>query len=1431
MEVEELCNNLQTSGTFSGQLRQISTTLISRLFSLKMPGGFNLASARSYLADRWGLLAGRQDAVLLRASAVQPAARLASKADAEAFLDKVVEQYAKDISLNLAPSSSKPVAVTTVSSAVSDGSRVSVTVRGKELASITKNQEAWQRAKLETLSRHLKVDLRAGERAYGNLQKECEDLRRQLDILTSELGEVFVTGIQPLWSSTKVRRFDSYWNWALQDMLKVFYDVLLGHSSPNDDEVMNRSILIANRSNPRLLRAMRYMLAQSWAGKGRRIEEAKTALSRLVEICHETSSTSLKSFTSYTDIFSRAPKTFLDKQGRINYHEVSRSTFEGLPVFHLKTKGANQNWHGDERLSEMYHGLVDQLLRCGVSFKDKNILLTGASPGSIGAEVLRGLLSSGGRVIVTTSSYSSDVVRYYQQMYMDNGAKDSELIVIPFNQASQRDLDALAQYIYDPKSGLGWDLDHIVPFAAISEAGREVDGIDSKSELSHRIMLTNVLRLLGVIKKQKQDREYESRPAQVILPLSPNHGAFGGDGLYAESKISLETLFEKWHSESWAPYLSICGAAIGWTRGTGLMTGNDIVAAGIEKLGVRTFAQPEMAFYILVLMSKHIAVECDNGPIYADLTGGLNSISNLKPALTAIRHEINEAKSIHEAIANEEAFDKAMITGHQEASWAKDNIKPQPNIRFDFAKLPDYEAEVKPLALQLEDMVDLDRVVVVTGFSELGPWGNSRTRWEMEAFGKLSLEGCIEMAWIMGLIKNYDGQLSGNDYHGWVDAKTLKPINAADIKTTYESQILKHTGIRLIEGASDKRQLLQEIIVEEDLPPFSVPKEMAEQFHREHEDRVDIYGAESDEEMSVRFRKGAVLMLPKALEAGRRVVGQIPKGWDPRTYGIPEEIIAQVDPVTLYALITTVEALLASGITDPYELYKYIHISDIGNCIGSGFGGAQSLKKVFLTRYLDKPVQNDVLAECFINTTPAWINMLLLSSAGPIRTSVGACATSIESLETGVETIVSGRAKMCLVGGFDDLDEAVSLEFANMKATANAEQEFEKGRPAHEMSRPTSSSRSGFVESQGSGVQVITSARLALDMGLPIYGVIALATTASDKIGRSVPAPGNGILTNASEKPANFPSPLLDIQYRRRRLKLRREEIKKCLDVELDLIEEELALLPGTNNFNDSSDLERLYNRREYVKREAVQLERATLDVFGNSFWKGNPHISPIRGALAVWGLTVDDIDIASFHGTSTRLNDINEAQVIQEQLSHLGRKRGNVVLGICQKYLTGHSKGAAGAWMLNGCLQVLNSGIVPGNRNADNIDAKLEESDLLVFPNRTIQTAGIKAFSLTSFGFGQKGAQAIGVHPRYLFATIKKDEYDSYKSKVAARYRTASRFFQNALATNTMFVAKNRAPYSDGQGSSILLNPEARVSLNPSNELLYMDDLVDKIM
>ncbi|KAB8239003.1 3-oxoacyl-synthase [Aspergillus alliaceus] len=1497
--------------TFNGQLGKQSSSLIARMVSSKMPGGFNITAVRKYLETRWGLGSGRQDGVLLLAITMEPPSRLGSDADAKAFLDNVTNKYAASAGVNL----SFPAAG---GDSGGGGGGGGMMMDPAAIDALTKDQRALFKQQLEAIARYLKIDLRAGDKAFITSQETQKALQAQIDLWQAEHGDFYASGIEPSFDPLKARVYDSSWNWARQDALSMYYDIIFGRLQVVDREIVSECIRIMNRSNPLLLDFMQYHIDNCPTERGETYQLAKELGQRLIENCREV----LDAAPIYKDVaIPTGPQTTIDARGNIGYKEVGRASarklehyvkqmaeggpiseysnrtkvqndlknvyklirgqhhfskssqlqfdalykdvllalsmdeneimsqengyakegrnglertttlpgkVETIPFLHLKKK-SEHGWGYNKKLTGIYLNVLETAAQAGLTFQGKNVLMTGAGAGSIGAEVLQGLISGGAKVLVTTSRFSREVTEYYQAMYARYGARGSQLVVVPFNQGSQQDVQALVDYIYDTKKGLGWDLDFVVPFAAIPENGREIDSIDSKSELAHRIMLTNLLRLLGSIKTQKQAHGFETRPAQVILPLSPNHGTFGNDGLYSESKLALETLFNRWYSENWSSYLTICGAVIGWTRGTGLMSGNNIVAEGVEKLGVRTFSQQEMAFNILGLMSPAVVNLCQSDPVWADLNGGLQFIPDLKGLMTKLRTDIMETSDVRQAIIKETAIENTVVNGEDSgALYEKVVAEPRANIKFEFPKLPDWDSDVKPINESLKGMVNLDKVVVVTGFAEVGPWGNSRTRWEMEAHGKFSLEGCVEMAWIMGLIKHHNGPLKGKAYSGWVDAKTGDPVDDKDIKPKYEKFILEHTGIRLIEpelfdGYDPKqKRLLQEIVALEDLEPFEASKETAEEFKREHGDKVEIFEIPESGEYTVRLRKGANLLIPKALQFDRLVAGQIPTGWDARRYGIPEDIIEQVDPVTLYVLVCTAESMLSAGITDPYEFYKYVHLSEVGNCIGSGNGGAHALRGIYKDRYLDKPVQKDILQESFINTMSAWVNMLLLSSTGPIKTPVGACATAVESVDIGYETIVEGKARVCFVGGFDDFQEEGSYEFANMKATSNTEDEFAHGRTPQEMSRPFTTTRSGFMESQGCGVQLIMSAQLALDMGVPIHGIIALTTTATDKIGRSVPAPGQGILTTARENPGKFPSPLLDLKYRRHQLELRKKQIKEWQESELLYLQEEVDAMQalGDETFNAS---EYMHERAQHIEREASRQEKDAQFSLGNNFWKQDPRIAPLRGALATWGLTVDDIDVASFHGTSTVANDENECDVVCQQLKHLGRKKGNAVMGIFQKYLTGHPKGAAGAWQFNGCLQVLESGLVPGNRNADNIDKVMEKFDYVVYPSRSIQTDGVKAFSVTSFGFGQKGAQIIGIHPKYVYATLEKTQYQAYKAKVETRQKKAYRFFHNGLINNSIFVAKNKAPYEDDLQSQVFLNPDYRVTVDKkTSELKY---------
>ena len=226
----------------------------------------------------------------------------------------------------------------------------------------------------------------------------------------------------------------------------------------------------------------------------------------------------------------------------------------------------------------------------------------------------------------------------------------------------------------------------------------------------------------------------------------------------------------------------------------------NIVAHELESHGVRTFSAKEMAFNILRLMHPLLFNITQVEPIWADLNGGMmDRLPNLADITTRIRSKLNEKADLCRAIARDNSTDFKIINGvTAERLFQAVNVLPQANYHFDFPSL-EATSSLQELA-HLQGLIDLDQVVVITGFAEVDPWGSSRTRWEMEARGEFTIEGCIEMAWIMGFIKHFDDRLKdGSLYVGWVDSKTNDPVDDSlkEVKGWYEMDILLHAGIRL----------------------------------------------------------------------------------------------------------------------------------------------------------------------------------------------------------------------------------------------------------------------------------------------------------------------------------------------------------------------------------------------------------------------------------------------------------------------------------------------------------------------------------------------------------------------------------------------------------------------------------------------------------
>ncbi|KAK7743290.1 hypothetical protein SLS53_004375 [Cytospora paraplurivora] len=1429
LPIADLGSRLSSSG-FSGRPGKVMKKLLERMFSQKMPAGFSQAEAESHMQARWGLGPKRQITILCLAVTMEPLTRLADAEQARDFIASAVARYGAHAGISL------PERAATASDATgAQGSSRLLQVDAASLDALKNEQNTYLKKQFEVLAKHLNIDVPFNATLTDVQAEEISQLREKLSGLESELDDEFLVGIRGIFDPKRQRRYASWWNWAREDIVRLLnategVDELGDEVDANDaaasvlSSIISRDHLnsLVNRWNPSV-EAILHRFSEAGTVTAKRIAKGVLEYHRTLIKTEEWQSFPVYRYTQP----GMGPRSSVDDEGQLHYAEVPRGSGaqadyldvvsrHSPPYVHLRRR-VKGTWQFDAERSQIYLAALSRELKSGLTFSGKTALVTGAGPGSIGSHLVRGLLAGGARVIVTTNRTPSSAAPFFAQIYKESGAPGSELLVLPFNAASVQDCQELVTYIYDKSKGLGADLDFVVPFAAVPEGGRELEQIDARSELAHRAMLVNVLRLLGSIKQAKERVGVPGRPAAVILPLSPNHGDFGGDGLYSESKLGLETLFNRFHSESWSSYISVVGTVIGWTRGTGLMNANNIVAQGIEDLGVLTFTAQEMAANILALLSPKILTLANQGPVYADLSGGLLGFERLKETISSIRADITTRRNINQAISEERARHLSVLarssTSNDHSKLKGDWQRPRSNIRQEMPSLLPHSQMIRGLP-DLKGIVDLDRTVVVVGFSELGPWGSSRTRWQMESQGQLNQDGFTEMAWIMGLIKHGNGVvIDGQPYFGWLDKETGQAVHDADIASRYGEHIKGHTGIRSVKPGNGnplnydpaEKEFLQEVVLDDDLPSFEASESVAKSFQLRHGNNVTISPTSSkiDSPWLVTLRKGATFHIPKTVPFHQSVAGQLPSGWNPATYGIPEDIVSQVDPVTLYALCCVCEATYSAGIEDIYELYKHIHVSELGNYIGSGAGGLQSMQAMYRKRYMETPVQSDILQETFLNSMAAWTNMLLLGSAGPIKTPVGACATAVESLDSACEAIQGGRVKAAFVGGVDDFGEEASYEFDGMKATANAALEREKGFLPSETSRPTSSSRAGFVEAAGCGVQLVMTAALAVRMGLPIRAIVAYTQMSGDGISRSLPAPGRGVLTAARESDAGADSSLLDLEYRRARIG------QDVAQIELWRRSQHEGVGSATaKSMSTSTDL---------VSGAAAA--RRIQDA--KWMWNGNlrsidPSVSPLRAALSAWGLSIDDIKVASFHGTSTKANDLNESQLINDQMRHLGRSSGNPLLVVCQKYLTGHPKGAAAAWQLNGCMQMLESGIVPGNRNADDIDVGLVEFEHLVYPSEAINCNGagdavpIKACVLNSFGFGQKGGIVVVVSPRLLFASISSNEYKIYQGRVESRRRKIDRQYQRAMMENAVFRAKEHSAWVDQgkQDRSAFLNP-----------------------
>jgi fatty acid synthase subunit alpha len=159
------------------------------------------------------------------------------------------------------------------------------------------------------------------------------------------------------------------------------------------------------------------------------------------------------------------------------------------------------------------------------------------------------------------------------------------------------------------------------------------------------------------------------------------------------------------------------------------MSATDTVAHQLEAHGMRTFSPKEMAFNMLGLMHLLLFSITQVGPKWADLAGGIDRLSDLAELTTKIRNDLNLQSELRQAISKDTSLDfTAANRADAERVLQTVSVTPRANFKFEFPKL-DAADSFGDLA-KLRRLVDLEKVIVVTGYAKVGSWDSSRTRWE-----------------------------------------------------------------------------------------------------------------------------------------------------------------------------------------------------------------------------------------------------------------------------------------------------------------------------------------------------------------------------------------------------------------------------------------------------------------------------------------------------------------------------------------------------------------------------------------------------------------------------------------------------------------------------------------------------------------------------
>lgn len=292
---------------------------------------------------------------------------------------------------------------------------------------------------------------------------------------------------------------------------------------------------------------------------------------------------------------------------------------------------------------------------------------------------------------------------------------------------------------------------------------------------------------------------------------------------------------------------------------------------------------------------------------------------------------------------------------------------------------------------------------------------------------------------------------------------------------------------------------------------FETARQLGIELEKKPADRIVIIG------MSVLTPLGNEKKTMDGLNAGKSGIKVLdannfatsiagPVDFDPLKHFTTKEM-KERSSLNAMAVVVAREAMRQAGILgEDGKLKDGIKRRDVATWVGSAFGSvnllidvynkvhekdtptdsAETRKNNMIDRSAKIPVRSGL--QIFPEEMNAGVAMDV-GASGWGGSSVEACATGLSNAVLAADTIKTGKAKVAIAGGFEDVlslhpEVGIGL-FAAMRSVLSKR----NGEP-EKASRPFDANRDGFVLSSGGGAMVLASLGYALEIGAPILGEV-----------------------------------------------------------------------------------------------------------------------------------------------------------------------------------------------------------------------------------------------------------------------------------------------------------------------------------------------------